>query len=42
MFIVNKVLTVNKVDSIKDGNESIRKYKKLTKTGKLTKNLKIV
>ena len=41
MFIANKMLIINKVDSIKDGNKSIKKFRKLLKTKKLSKNLKL-
>ena len=41
MLIVKKMFTANKVDGIKGGDESIKKYGKLSKTRKLSKSQKL-
>ena len=37
VLVANEMLATNKIGSVKDGNELIEKYKKLLKTGKLSK-----
>ena len=41
VFVVNKMLAANEVGSIKSSDESIEKYRKLSKTGKLFKSQKL-
>ena len=41
IFMVNEMLTTNKVNIIKDTNKLMRKYRKLLKIEKLSKSLKL-
>ena len=41
MLIANELLAANKINSIKDNNKSIKKYRKLSKVRKLVKGLKL-
>ena len=38
MFIANEIFVIDEISSIKSGNESIEKYRKLLKTRKLSKS----
>ena len=41
MLITNEVLAINKIDDIKGGDKSIKKYGKLLKITKLSKSQKL-
>ena len=41
VFVANEILAIDKVSSIKSGDESIEKCGKLSKTGKLFKSQKL-